>query len=126
MADSTNLGMVFGVAELLDRCMGEAELAIEILGIFETEGPQHVKFIGEFLAAGKLDEASRRGHALKGMAANVAARALALAAAEVEHGGRAGDAARAAAGHAVVVKAIESAMAALPGVVAELGRAQAA
>jgi HPt (histidine-containing phosphotransfer) domain-containing protein len=120
MTDTTGGGTAFDVREVLERCMGEVDLAQEILGIFEVEAPLHVSAIGLLIDAGKFDDASRRGHALKGMAANVACKALAAAAGRIELGGRAGDLNELRAGFVEAQAALAASLQALPSVVAEL------
>jgi two-component system, sensor histidine kinase and response regulator len=82
--------------DLLRRCMGQAEIAADILGLFESDLPERINAVEQSVA--ELDASALAGaaHALKGSAANVSAEALRSLAEGLEGMAHAGDMARAA------------------------------
>jgi two-component system sensor histidine kinase/response regulator len=82
---------------LIDRCMGNVELASRVLAQFETQLGSDLKAAEEALGAGDSADGVKIIHALRGCAANVSANAIAGVAAEIEALIRAADLAAAGA-----------------------------
>jgi len=76
---------VFDEAALLERLMGDRELAARIIGAFLEDIPKQLAALQAHLAAGNTVAARRQAHTIKGAAANVNGAALQNAAQEVEH-----------------------------------------
>jgi HPt (histidine-containing phosphotransfer) domain-containing protein len=91
----------------------DEDLLREVAGIFAADVPQQIVAVRAALAAGDAGAVERAAHRLKGIALGVGARALADAAAVLEHAGRAGDLGRAAPGAPGLDAAFEAARAAL-------------
>ena len=86
---------VFDRAGLLDRLMGDKELANEILGGFLEDVPRKFAALKEALDNGDAPSVQREAHTLKGASANVGAVALQEMAHHIEVAGEAGDLAKA-------------------------------
>lgn len=74
----------FALAELSERCMGNAAIATLVLDKFEKQLTVDIREIEERLAARDAGQIARTAHALKGAAGAVAAPALRELAAKVE------------------------------------------
>ncbi len=74
----------FALAELSERCMGNAAVATLVLDKFEKQLTADIREIQERLAAQDTGQIARTAHALKGAAGAVAAQALRELAAKVE------------------------------------------
>ena len=77
--------LVFDEAALMDRLMGDRQLAARIVGVFLEDIPSQLATLAAHLAAGDTAGARRQAHQIKGAAANVNSAALQNAAQEVEH-----------------------------------------
>lgn len=75
---------------LVDLDDGGFGLVTEMIGIFRSDTPRRIQDILQAITSGDADALSRAGHALKGGAGALGARALRLLAAEVEYLGRDG------------------------------------
>jgi CheY-like chemotaxis protein len=103
---------VFRRFELLDRLMGDAELAHALVEGFLEDIPVQISRLKGFLQAGDAASAARQAHTVKGAAANIGAAALQQIAGVLEETARAGD-----------LRGIEHG---LPGLTAEFERLKAA
>ncbi len=88
---------VFDRAAMLERLMGDEELAGTILDGFLEDIPRQIQALREFLDAGDVPGADRQAHTIKGAAANVGGEALRELASEMEMAAKAGDLAMVAA-----------------------------
>jgi len=79
---------VFQRAELLDRLMGDAELAHVIIEGFLGDIPVQIAKLKGFVQSGDREAATRQAHTIKGASANIGAAALQQAACELEAMGR--------------------------------------
>ena len=78
-------GSVFNPTELVQRCMGDAESAFGLLGLFRERLPAAIAEISDLLlVAGDVPAALPKLHTLKGNAGNLAAGRLYQAAAQLE------------------------------------------
>lgn len=75
---------------LVDLDDGGFGLVTEMIGIFRTDTPRRIQDILQAIETGDAEALSRAGHALKGGAGALGARALRLLAAELEYLGRDG------------------------------------
>jgi len=82
---------VFDRAALLDRCLGDEDLAREVLGMFLDDMPPRVQELRTALDAGDASAARMAAHTIKGMAANTGAEAMSSLAGEMENAARAGN-----------------------------------
>jgi ammonium transporter, Amt family len=82
------------VGELCARCMNNVEFTQRILLKFQDRVAEDLACLTRTITDGKMDEAARLAHSLKGSAANLAAPAVRSVAAEIETLSRAGDAAQ--------------------------------
>ena len=82
---------IFDRAALLQRVMGDKEIAADILEIFMADIPRQIEALRGFLEAGNAAESERHAHTIKGASANVGAEALQALASEMEKAGKAGD-----------------------------------
>ena len=86
---------IFDKAGLLDRLMGDEELANEILGEFLEDVPRKVTALKEALDNGDAPSVQLQAHTLKGASATIGAVALQEMAHHIEVAGEAGDLAEA-------------------------------
>ena len=77
---------------LVDLDDGGHELLAEMIGIFREDTPRRLQGILTAAAQGNAEELSRAGHALKGGAGALGAKALSLLSADLEALGRSGSA----------------------------------
>jgi signal transduction histidine kinase/CheY-like chemotaxis protein/HPt (histidine-containing phosphotransfer) domain-containing protein len=82
---------IFDEAALIDRLMGDRDLAREIVTSFLEETPRQLAALAAHLGAGDISGAERLAHSIKGSAATVSGDVLSKVALEIEMGGRAGD-----------------------------------
>jgi CheY-like chemotaxis protein len=87
---------IFDRSELVDRMLGDKELAQTVVDGFLGDTPRLIEALRQALRAGDRVLVRREGHSIKGASANVGAPALRNAAHEVEKAGAAGDLTRAA------------------------------
>jgi CheY-like chemotaxis protein/HPt (histidine-containing phosphotransfer) domain-containing protein len=76
---------------LLDRLMGDEDLARTIMEAFLNDIPTQIDQLNQFLSSGDVCAAERQAHTIKGAAANVGGEALRAVALEMEKAGKAGD-----------------------------------
>ena len=88
---------VFDRAGLLDRAMGDEDLARQVVEAFIEDLPRQIAALEDALAQGDAPLVWRWAHTIKGAAANVGALALSKTAAEIEAAGKAKDLDQAAA-----------------------------
>jgi len=79
---------VFSPSELLDRLMGDAELAHVIIEGFLGDIPGQIAKLKGFVQSGDREAATRQAHTIKGASANIGAAALRQAACELEEMGQ--------------------------------------
>ncbi len=82
---------VFDRDGLLERVMGDEELADEIAQDFLSETPSHIEVFASRVSAADADGAGRQAHFIKGAAATVGAGRIWALALELESAGKAGD-----------------------------------
>ena len=75
---------VVDLEELLDRCMGNLDLAERLLRKFQETFPQELAKLESALETGDAKQLSREAHHVKGVSASVSAAGLRRAAAELE------------------------------------------
>jgi HPt (histidine-containing phosphotransfer) domain-containing protein len=78
------------LSEFVGRCMDDHEFAAKILRTFEQAAPAQLQSLREAVAAADAKAAATGAHAIKGMAANLAAAALRRSALELEQSSRQG------------------------------------
>lgn len=76
---------------LLERVMGDEELAVELVQDFLQATPAQIRSLNQSIAAADAAGAGRRAHFIKGAAAAVGAEAMWEVAAELEKAGKNGD-----------------------------------
>lgn len=84
-------GAPFDTGALLERCMGNAKIALMVLEKLAMQLPGDVKNLTASTATGDCKATASVAHALKGAAGTVAAGTLRELAAAMEQGGRAND-----------------------------------
>ena len=89
--DEGSSPIVWDRAALLERLMGDEELARRILEYFRTDTPRQIQALKDLLEAEDPSGAERQAHAIKGVAGNVGGEALRAVAFEMEEASRAGD-----------------------------------
>ena len=99
---------VFDSAGMMDRLMGDEELARIVVDGFLEDAPRLIEALRSSLAAGDAAGAIRGAHTIRGASATVGGEALRAAAWELEKAGTAGN--------------LEAVAAGVPGLEAELGR----
>jgi PAS domain S-box-containing protein len=82
---------IFDGEEFLDRLMGDAALAKEVIALFLEDIPKQARVLKEMLEKGDGAGATRQSHTIKGASANVGGKALSGVAWEMEAAGRAGE-----------------------------------
>ncbi len=78
---------IFDRELLVERMMGDEELAGEILELFLESAPEQIHGLKEAIEARDMTQARERAHTLKGAAANISAGALQNAAYLAEQAG---------------------------------------
>ena len=82
---------VFDRTVILERLMGDEELADSILQGFLADMPMQIEALRGYLEAGDAAEAERQAHQIKGASANVGSETLLALAFQMEKAGKAGD-----------------------------------
>jgi CheY-like chemotaxis protein/HPt (histidine-containing phosphotransfer) domain-containing protein len=82
---------VFDREGMLERLMGDEDLARMILDGFLQDIPRQIRALRDFLDVGNAPGAERQAHTIKGASANVGGEALRAVAYEMEKAGKAGD-----------------------------------
>ena len=82
---------VFDEAALMERLMGDRDLARTIVEVFLEDLPKQLVALGSYLEAGDSDSAQRQAHTIKGAASAVGGQALQDVASEMEQRGKTGD-----------------------------------
>jgi signal transduction histidine kinase/CheY-like chemotaxis protein/HPt (histidine-containing phosphotransfer) domain-containing protein len=108
------------VSELCARCLNNVEFTQRILLKFQDRVLDDLASLTRTIASGKMEEATRLAHSLKGSAANLAAPAVRAVAAEIETLSRAGDAAQAEEALRRLRAEVERCLAYIPQAVASL------
>ncbi len=90
-AETSRSTPVLNMQQLLDRCMGNLELAERCLVRFEQKLPTDVESVQQCIDSDNREELVQVAHRIKGSAATVAAEGLAEAAAALEDYARGGD-----------------------------------
>lgn len=80
--------MIFDKEELLARTFNDEELIKELLAEFFTMIPGQIEALNRAIKSGESEEAATLAHTLKGTCANMAAKAMAEAALELENAGK--------------------------------------
>jgi HPt (histidine-containing phosphotransfer) domain-containing protein len=75
---------------LVNRCMGNIELAQRVLEKFRQRLPEELAELEEALRLGDMEKLARTAHRIRGSSATMSAEGLATAAAGVEDAGRQG------------------------------------
>jgi CheY-like chemotaxis protein len=83
--------VVFDRAGMLERLMGDEELAETIAQGFLADIPRQIEALRNYLEAGDAAGAERQAHTIKGASANVGGERLRALAFEMEKAGKAGD-----------------------------------
>ncbi|MCK4602141.1 MAG: response regulator, partial [Phycisphaerae bacterium] len=81
----------FDLAEALRRASGDAELLIELMGMFTDTAPEMLAAIREAIDSGDAEAVARAAHTLKGSVGNFAAKEAFDLALAIETAGRFGD-----------------------------------
>ncbi len=105
---------------LLEHCLGDTHFCCEILRTFADRAERQRAELDEAVAAGDLEALVQRAHAIKGVAANLAAEPLRERACQLEQLGRAGDAPQIAPAVAQLRRELDRCLADLPRLLAEL------
>ena len=83
--------LIWDRAGMLERLMGDEELAGTILQGFLMDIPRQIEALQGYLDAGDAAGAERQAHTIKGASANMGGEALRALASELEQAGKAGD-----------------------------------
>ncbi len=81
----------FDEAALMERLMGDGDLARTVIGTFLADMPQQLASLERYITEGDAAAAKRQAHCIKGAAANVSGDTLRELAFEMERAGEAGD-----------------------------------
>ncbi|MGA2886678.1 MAG: PAS domain S-box protein [Terracidiphilus sp.] len=82
---------VFDRAGVLQRMLGDSELAAAVMEVFLEDMPRQIRILRELLDAGDASGAGRQAHSIKGAAADVGGERLRKVALEVEKAADCGD-----------------------------------
>jgi HPt (histidine-containing phosphotransfer) domain-containing protein len=82
---------VFDLAGVLERVMGDTELAWAVTEAFLMDGPSQIRELQGFLRNGNIDGSRRQAHSIKGAAATVGGERLRKTAFAMEQAADAGD-----------------------------------
>jgi CheY-like chemotaxis protein len=99
---------VFDRSALLERLMGDEELAADILAGFLDDAPQQIGVLREAVDHGDAQRVAGQAHTLKGAAGNIGAFALQQAAAALEAAGKENDLAAARTALQAAVQALDA------------------
>jgi HPt (histidine-containing phosphotransfer) domain-containing protein len=91
LAEDSGLGEIFLPEELLERLMGDEEVARTIIAGFLSDIPEQIEKFKKCVDAGDSVAAHRLAHTIKGAAGNIGAPALRRVAFELEELGEAVD-----------------------------------
>jgi len=83
--------LVFDRPGMLERLMGDEELARTVLDAFLDDIPRQIEALRAFLDAGNVVAAGRQAHSIKSATGDVGGEALRAVAVEMELAGEAGD-----------------------------------
>jgi len=83
--------VVFNRAGMLERLMGDEELANELIEPFLADMRRQIEVLRSYLESGDAAGAERQAHTIKGAAANMGGQALRALAFELEKAGKIGD-----------------------------------
>ncbi len=83
--------LIFNKAGMLERMMGDKDLARTIMDGFLGDIPLQIHKLQQFLESGDAASVERQAHTIKGAAANVGGTALSELAFEIEKAGKTGD-----------------------------------
>jgi len=82
---------IFDSSELLDRVMGDEELAASIVKIFLADTPNEIAKLQEAIEKGDIKEVADNAHKIKGASAIIGNAALKQVAEDIEFCGKNGD-----------------------------------
>jgi PAS domain S-box-containing protein len=82
---------VFDKAGMLDRMMGDDDLARMVIETFLDDAPKQIEALRGFLSAGDVSGTERQAHTIKGAAANIGGEVLRALAFKMEKTARAGN-----------------------------------
>ena len=91
IVDTDQIHETFDREALLDRLMGDEELAAVVIAGFLDDMPKQIAAIREFVEGGEADRAGTQAHKIKGAAGNIGASALQETACAMEKAGKASD-----------------------------------
>ena len=111
---------LFDIRELMDRCLDDADFAVEMLEIFARQMPEQMLKLNSAMEAGLTLDAAKAAHAMKGTSGNLAARRLHVAMSEIEKTLRLEDLSKAQQMLAVVQREVNNALADVPTTIASL------
>jgi HPt (histidine-containing phosphotransfer) domain-containing protein len=89
-AATSAASQVMDLDGLVNRCMGNIELAQRVLDKFRQRLPEDLAELDEALRLGDLEKLARTAHRIRGSSATMSAEGLTSAAAGVEDAGRQG------------------------------------
>jgi len=75
---------------MMERLMGDEELARKIIGVFIEDISAQIEKLGQFIESGDMEGVELQAHTIKGAAANVGGDALQQIACSIERAGEAG------------------------------------
>ena len=78
---------IFDREALIERTMGDEQIAKKIIAIFLKDLPKQINALKEIIEKGEMDNVSWYAHNIKGSSANIGAMALSTVAAEMEKAG---------------------------------------
>jgi|GEM_PF-1997168 len=82
---------IFDISTLLDRVMGDASLAQQLLDSFLDDMPRQMQSLMNFVEGGSIQSIAKQAHQIQGAVGNVGGQAMRAVAIDVEHAGMAGD-----------------------------------
>jgi HPt (histidine-containing phosphotransfer) domain-containing protein len=83
--------LVFDKTSLMQRLMGDEELAHTVISGFIDDIPDQIQALKNYLKTGDMHGAERQAHTIKGASANIGGEALRAVALEMEKNGKNGD-----------------------------------
>jgi len=111
---------LFDRGELMDRCLDDADFAVEMLEIFARQMPEQMLKLNAAMTAGLTQDAAKAAHAMKGTSGNLAARRLHVAMSEIEKTLRLDDLPKAQEMLGVVQREVNNALADVPVMIVSL------